>query len=396
MLEAPWLLWLAVATALFWVGESAWLLLGLRRMSALRDEAAVPDEECPPASVCVAARNEEAEIERAVASQLAQDYPELEVVAVDDRSTDATGEILEGLAAGDDRLRVIHLEELPDGWTGKPHALHRAAEAATGRLFLFTDADVVMEPEALRRATGRMRRRRLDHLTLAPECRWRGAFLRAVGSMVLLALLDRLRPWKAADPESRTHVGIGAFNLVRREAYRRAGGHRSIRAALVDDMALARRLRRAGARSECLWGHGLVRLAWYRNLGDLARGVGRSTIADFGYSAGLAALVTCLLLLLNVWPWAGVGLTAGAARWANLAAVLAMAGLFLATRRLTGGRAVDALLWPVASLVLAWSLLRAALLLRLKGGVAWRGTFYPLEVLREGRWQGTSSTDAGG
>lgn len=384
MLTAGWLAWLAGAAAAFWILDGLYLARGMRSVASLEGVEPAPDRACPPASVCVPARNEAADVEEAVRSMLALDYPALEVVVVDDRSTDETGDILDRMAGepGRSGLEVIHVEELPDGWVGKNHALHRAAEVATGELLLFTDADVRMSPDLLRRAVSRMRQEGLDHLTAIPRMEWPGSFMRALGALMSLGISQFTEPWKLGDPSSPKHVGVGAFNLVRVDAYRRAGGHEAIPRRPDDDLALAGILKASGVRAEFLSGRELMRVRWYRRLGEMVRGVGRSGIAALDYSAAKALASAALVLVLHVWPWLGMALTAGAARWANLLAVAAMAALFVDAARVTGARPVEALWWPAANLVVAWIMVRAAVLVRLRGGIEWRGTFYPLEELR--------------
>jgi glycosyltransferase involved in cell wall biosynthesis len=138
---------------------------------------------------------------------LSQDYPDFEVIAIDDRSTDRTGAILDREAAQNPALRVIHLQALPPGWLGKNHALQKGAEAASGSLILFTDADVVMDPSALRRAAFYLESNRLDHLAIAPRAPVPGflsnAFLGVFATMFTLYT----KPWKVSDPDSKKHIG---------------------------------------------------------------------------------------------------------------------------------------------------------------------------------------------
>ncbi len=183
-------------------------------------------------------------------SVLAQDYPgSLEVVAVDDRSTDHTGDILAGLASvWPDRMRVLRVERLPEGWIGKNHALYLGGEEARGEWLLFTDADVRFAPGCLEDALGYAESERLDHLTLATEIISRGVLLRSFVAAFVLVFEVTQRPWRAADPRAREAVGVGAFNLVRREAYLRAGTHRAIRLRPDDDMRLGRLLKQAAFR----------------------------------------------------------------------------------------------------------------------------------------------------
>lgn len=348
----------------------------------LRDAPRVRDDEAPSVSICVAARNEAGKLEPAVRSMVQLEYPELEVVAVDDRSEDRTGRILEDLAEDDRRLEVLHVRELPEAWLGKNHALHRAAEAAGGELLLFTDADVIFEPDALARAVGHVRRHGLDHLAVAPDLEMPGPLLEAFAGSFQVYFSQFAEPWKARDPDSSRHVGVGAFNLVRGEAYRAAGGHRAIRMRPDDDMRLARILKEAGARADLLFGTGRLRVPWYETLGEAVRGLSRSAWAGLDYSPAAAAAAALFTLGLGVWPWLGALLTAGPAQALNLAAVTLSGGLYVAASLHTGSRAGLVVLWPVTGLVFVWILLRGTIGTLARGGIVWRGTFYPLEDLR--------------
>src|SRR5262249_46544493 len=144
--------WISAAMFAVLVPGYAYVWRGAQSSPQLRDTAPALDRPWPAASIVVAARNEEAGVEPALRSLLALDYPALEVIAIDDRSTDATPQIMDRVAAGDTRLRVLHVAELPAGWLGKNHALHQGAKLARGEYNLFTDADVVLEPSVLKRA----------------------------------------------------------------------------------------------------------------------------------------------------------------------------------------------------------------------------------------------------
>ena len=184
----------------------------------------------PRVSIVVPARNEAEHIEAALMSLLQLDYPDYEVIAVDDRSEDATGAILDRLEAqwrereeaSHHRLRVLHVTELPPGWLGKTHAMWQAGKQATGDWVLFTDADVVFRPDALRRAVVYAERERADHLVLFPTMVMKSAGERMMMAFFQSQFVFAHRPWKVADPKSRDSIGVGAFNLIRREVYERS------------------------------------------------------------------------------------------------------------------------------------------------------------------------------
>lgn len=335
-------------------------------------------------SIVVAARDEARHIAAAVSSLLAQDYPSFEVVAVDDRSTDGTGAILDRLAEGRERLGVVHQTELPPGWLGKNHALHRGAALATGELLLFTDADIMMRPDALRRAVSLMAVRGVDHLAVAPRLHTGGPWATMALNTFLIVFFTVFRPWKARDPESRHHVGIGAFNLVSAAAYRAIGGHRSVALRPDDDMRLGRALKVAGYMQEAASGREALSVEWYPSLGAMARGLRKNAFAVVDYRLSRVAAATLLPVLFTFWPLVALVVTSGAV-WCLNAGVVTVgvltAGVTARTHRLP---LWTALTYPVGSVLLLWIVWAATLRVLRTGSIEWRGTEYPLEELRSG------------
>jgi glycosyltransferase involved in cell wall biosynthesis len=328
-----------------------------------------------------------ATIAPALLSVLAQRYPGLEVLVVNDRSTDRTGEILDLLAAGRgaEGLRVVHLSELPGGWLGKNHALDYGAREAAGEWILFTDADVVMEPTVIARAMAYALAERLDHLTIAPKLVMGSAVLDAFAGTFAVFFARYAKPWKARDAGSRRHVGIGAFNLVRASAYRSVGGHRPLAMRPDDDLKLGKLLKSGGFRQDLMIGGDMVSVEWYGSLPEAVRGLEKNTFAGLNYS--VAAVVGACLgsLALDVWPFAALLLTAGATRWLNaLAAALAVAS-YIGSTRASGSRMLYALAYPFATLLLLFIVIRSTILALRNGGIRWRDTLYPLEELRKNR-----------
>jgi glycosyltransferase involved in cell wall biosynthesis len=336
-------------------------------------------------TLVTAARDEAQGIEAAARSLLAQDYPALEFVMVNDRSTDRTGAILDGLAARDSRVRVVHVGELPPGWLGKNHALARGAAVARGEWLLFADADIVMDRTTIARAMQFAERRGLDHLTLLPELVMPGLLLKAFVSAFVIWLAAYLRPWKARDPGSRHFVGVGAFNLVRASRYAAAGGHQPIRLRPDDDLKLGKILKRSGARQDLVFGRGLVSVEWYHSLGQAIDGLMKNSFAVVEYNPVLMAGGAAGYLLIGLGPLAAAVGGDGVVQVFGAAA----AGFLLVTHlrgaREAGAPLRAALLYPVASVILAWIVVRALALNLWQGGITWRGTFYPLSELRKNR-----------
>ena len=196
----PLLGWAMLGLLLVIVASGLDVLIGLRRIDSLA--RVPPRNDGPLVTLVTAARDEAFGIEAAARSLLALEYPALEFVMVNDRSTDRTGEILDGLAIRDSRVRVVHVRELPAGWLGKNHALHRGAAVARGEWILFADADIVMDPTTVGRAMQYVERRGVDHLTLLPRLVMPGILLEAFLSVFVVGLSAYLRPGRPATREA--------------------------------------------------------------------------------------------------------------------------------------------------------------------------------------------------
>ncbi|HEY5255607.1 MAG TPA: glycosyltransferase, partial [Acidobacteriaceae bacterium] len=239
--------WIIAAAWLSRVIPALWMLP--RVPNLLRDSFAAPAT-WPSVTVVVPAKDEAIAIQRSLRSLVDCDYPNLQVVAVDDRSTDATGHLMDELAASPDsrgRLRVLHVTELPDGWLGKPHAMVLAADGATSDWLLFTDADVIFDPRAIRLAIQFAEQSRGDHMVLYPTL-----ILRGIAEKMLIGFFQSVsalagRPWKIADPKAtKDYIGVGAFNLIRRPVYEALGGYAELRMEVLEDMRLGFRAKREG------------------------------------------------------------------------------------------------------------------------------------------------------
>lgn len=363
------------------------LSLGRVRLFMPRLDAvtpAPPGGRWPRVSVVVPSRDEAEAIETATRSLLAQDYPELELIAVDDRSSDATGAILDRLAGLDPRLTVVHVDALPEGWIGKNHACHRGARRASGDWLLFTDGDVIFDPGALQRAVAFAAQNRLGHLVAFPHLVTRGFWERAFQTAFGVFLNLKFRTWELRRARTAAFVGVGAFNLVSREAYERVGGHERIAYEVVDDAKLGLILRRSGVRQGAIDSGGLVRVRWNAGLRGSLRGLMKNAFAAVEFDWGQVLLVTAGVTLLALVPYVvallapdpvlrGVGLAIAAA------AVLIHGAV---ARTMAGGTGLEGLSFPLCSLAIVGVLLASAWAVTRRGAVVWRGTRYPLARLR--------------
>lgn len=379
------LCWVAVATLVLTMLAALDLIVGNRSIAALRDVS--PDlPSVPPAvSVIVAARNEQRNIREALQSLLHLDYPDYELIVVDDRSGDATGCILDGMATTDSRLKVIHVETLPPGWLGKNHALWVGSGQARGKLLLFTDADIVMEPTLVARAVTFLENNRLDHLAATPSIHMPTTFLGMFGTAFIVFFSLFSRPWKARDPKSRCHIGIGAFNLVRTSAYRQVGGHETIHLRPDDDIKLGKIIKRAGFRQDVAYAPEFMTVEWYASLREVIRGLEKNAFSGTDYSIPLVLAGSSLLALCSIWPFAAVFLTRGAVQGAYLATAVLITLVVADSARFHHARPWHAIGYPLTASLFVFILLRTMLLNLRQGGIHWRGTFYPLNELKSNR-----------
>jgi hypothetical protein len=376
---------LLAGTLLAWLRYARALAVMARAPALPRTEPALPAGSAwPRLSIVVACRNEAAAVRGAMSSLLAQDYPTLEIVAVDDRSEDATGPILNELATADPRLRVVRVDALPAGWLGKTHVLHRGAAESVGEWILFTDADVVFAPDALRRAVAWAARDGLGHAVALPHFIAPGWLERAFVSLFAMFLMLHLRLDQLRRPGTAAHVGIGAFNLVRRDAYLAIGGHEPLRLEVADDVKLGLVLRRSGVRQGFADSGGLVRVRWQVGFAASVRGLVKNLFAGVEYRWPGIARIAVLIPLGTVFPLVSFALPLPplARLLAAGAAVVPMLLHGATARRLAGGRGDEGLLLPIAGLSLAAVEVASAALATARGGVVWRGTRYPLADLR--------------
>jgi hypothetical protein len=372
------------AAALFWIAEAIDLALGLPSMASLDDSAPLADSDCPPVSILFAARDEAEKLPQALDTFLDLDYPRYEVIAVDDRSEDGTGAILETRARIDARLKPVRVDSLPAGWLGKPHALQRAYEHSSGEWLVFTDADVHFAPDLLRRAMALAKEKGWAHMTLLGRAQMFTFGEKIALTFFGLGFIVGIRPWRVSDPQSHRYAGVGAFQMIRRSAYEAMGTHRRLAMEVIDDMKLGKLAKEAGVRSGVAKAGHAVSVHWHAGIGNMIRGTTKNFFAASGFKLRVTALQVFSLLLMFVFPVVALPFVHG---WGRAFAAIA-AGVPLIAE---GGVAVEfetspvyALTYPIGALLFAWMLARSAIVTLWQGGIVWRGTFYPLEELKRG------------
>lgn len=390
------LFWYGVGATLFWLVTSVYLQVQRPKIGFLSDVPLTPQDPAPSLAIVIAVRNEETHLQAALQSVCQLAYPNYRILVVDDRSTDDTPRMLASFARQHPSLTLLTITTLPPRWLGKNHALYQGYLHTTAEWLLFTDADVEFSPQALDKALQYAGRHQLDHLTIMPLIRSRSLGLRSLLATFKIMLELKLRPWAMRDPRSAASMGVGAFNLVRRQAYEKAGTHEPIALRPDDDLKLAEMLKKAGCRQDVLYGDGEVSLEWYTSIREFVQGLMKNTFAASNYSLPLALATVAATLLAFALPLPLL-LVQGQGPEKALAGLILLSWLPLFTgRQSQQSKWWFALLVPAAGFLMAYILLKSTWLTLRQGGIYWRESFYPLSELKKQREAGKKNPGTAG
>jgi hypothetical protein len=377
--------------ALAWFSRIVDAALGMPKVADITrpewDRAPATPQGDPRISIIVPARNEEEHIRETLVRLLVLDYSNYEVIAVNDRSTDRTGQIMDDIFASPQAhgfLKVIHIPELPPGWLGKTHAMWTASQQATGDWLLFTDADVLFKPDTIRRAIAYAEAESADHVVLFPRMT-----MQRPGEKMMMSFFHTLfifghRPWKVADPKSADHIGVGAFNLVRRSVYDAVGTYKALRMEVLDDMKLGKVVKKAGFSQRCVFGEDLISLQWAKGAFGIVDNLTKNFFALLSFQWWRTVGSVVGVAFLNLGPFLGVWLTHG---WARVPYAVALGSIFLIYCGMSSRSAVRPyyfFLHPVSTGLFMYILMRSMFHTLWNDGIVWRGTKYPLDELRKG------------
>jgi glycosyltransferase involved in cell wall biosynthesis len=350
-------------------------------------------------ALIVPARNEQDSIEQSLRRLLALDCQQCQIIAVNDRSTDRTGQIMDRLASAPwsdgrpcpslqtdspSRLKVVHIHELPPGWMGKAHAMWTGARLAECDWILFTDADVMFRADCARRAVAYAEAVNADHLVLMPKIIMKGPGEKLMIGFFQLLFVFGHRPWKVSDPKAKDHIGVGAFNLVRRTAYEAIGTYAALKYEIVDDMKLGKVMKNAGCRQRVVFGDDLIEIRWAHGARGVMKNLTKNFFAVMSFQWWRAILGCTALIILNLLPFWGSVFAPG---WARLPYAITLLSMFLLYAGMWRKIEIEPwyfLLHPLATLLFVYTILRSMFVTLRNGGVEWRGTFYPLDELRKG------------
>ena len=370
--------------AIFWIAYGLRTALGALTLPWLKDCAPAEDGDCPTVTLLFAARNEEEKLPQALETLRQINYPALEIIAANDRSTDGTAKILSDAARRDPRLIVVNIAELPAGWLGKAHALQRAYEASSGEWLLFTDADVQFLPDAVRRAVTLVQTKKLDHLTLMTDVEMHGFWEKTVLTFFGLGFHLATNPRGVSDPGSRAYVGIGAFQLVKRAAYEASGMHRRLCMEVLDDMKLAKIVKQSGFRSAVGIAQDFVTVRWHAGVANIVRGVTKNFFAGAEFRLSIVALQLAAIFCANILPFLALPFVHGWELGLVIISLVIALGFHAGTAVVMRASPCYALTQPLGAAIFGYMLLRSTIVTLGQGGIVWRETFYPLEELRRG------------
>ncbi len=344
----------------------------------------IEPEYWPELNVVIAACNEEEGIETAIKSLLTQDYPNLKIILVNDRSTDNTGKIID-LLAEDNRIKALHIKELPENWLGKVHAQSVAVNEVDGEWVLFTDADIHFKPGALKKAVSYVLSKNADHLALLPDVVtqnfWLDVVIRAFGLMFLFTT----RVHELEKPDTQAVIGVGAFNLVKKSILDKSRGLKWLRMEVADDVGMGLLIKRAGGKSVFAMAQQLLSVAWYPSVSAMFVGLEKNLFGAGAHYQFLRLLV--MVILMWLWVFAPfIMLIVDTPLWLYIFAAVTLLWIpvmMIVGKGSSGTRYSVGLFIPLGQLIISLMMLWSGCMCLLRGGIIWRGTLYPIKKLKK-------------
>lgn len=373
---------LAIATSIHLLYTIYDARLGFNSIQDLTLQEVLPMQQLPSVSIIFSALNEAETLPAALSTMLHLDYPQLEIIAINDRSNDQTGEVLDQFSKMYPNLHVIHLTQLPDNWLGKNHALYIGACRAKGDWLLFTDADVIVESSLLMKSMSYVIEQHLDHLTIYEKHLHRSLALKilSLGSYITYCLM--MKPWRIRNQKSKKYLGHGAFNLVRKTAYQSLDGHRAIAMECLDDIKLGKLLKENGFKQDTVNGRDSIKREWYRSLSDMIHGLSKNSFAYFDFKLYRVLCGFSFAFFYYLWPFIAITIFSGPLFWINLCNIglTFYVTVFVAVHfRLSKWYAF---FYPLAVILLLYTISYSVFLTYKHNGIYWRHTHYSLKKLR--------------
>ncbi len=336
----------------------------------------------PRVSIVVPARNEADHIDQCLSALQNQDYPNLEILLVNDRSTDRTGEVMKKYAEITKDWKYIEIKSLPDGWLGKNHALEQGGQQATGEYIIFTDGDVVYQPNTITKTMQSVITHNLDHLVLSANLKAKDPLLIAMQALFTTGMVSLLKLHQLGKSPNR-YIGAGVYNLVKTSLYRSIGGHQSIRLEVIDDLMLGKIMVQAGGKPGFMDGRDLISVEWYSNWKQMILGLEKNGFASVRYSLPRLLAFMSVTYGIYLFPYFGIFLFYSPLNYIFAASLLISHAVMAEVSRRTGHAIWVTFLLPIAAVLIGFAFLRSALIAIRKGSITWRETSYSLKTLKE-------------
>ena len=380
---------MACLVGLIWISRHVMICVERRKGFLLSADYDGPPVDAPRICVVVAAKDEQDNIEACVRTMLDQDYPNYELLVCNDRSEDATAEIVEALAAKNPSVRLLNIEQLPDGWCGKNNAMQQGIATTDGEWICMIDADCTQtSPRTLSTALQYAIDTNADLLSVLPALEMRGFWENVIQPVCSGVMMIYFTPEKVNNPKKSNAYANGAFMLIKRTAYEQIGTHAAVKGEVNEDMHMAAILKRAGLNLRVTRNDGLYKVRMYTSLGAITRGWSRIFYGTFGTLRRLCTALA-VLLIVSLLPYVctavGLSLAGGAseaAGWwaacgfAGAATVMIQLSVMFRFYALVGARKSLFFTYPLGSLIAIYAVISALLKLRKGATVTWRGTSY--------------------
>lgn len=362
------------------LGLALYILIGTNTIQKLIEQSLTTLH--PKISIVVSAKDEEKKIASALEHFLALTYPHMEIIFLNDRSSDKTGSILDDFARKHPRLKVMHITSLPEGWMGKNHALFKGVQAASGQYILFSDADVLIAPDTLQKAMHYLQQEKIDYLSVIPEVTSKSFGMQIMMNFFSYHFSAFFKPWKVASKDKTSFIGIGAFGLINREVYLSVGGHSALKLRPDEDLRLGQLVKLRGYKLGVLSGVGAVRVDWYDSLTEMILGMEKNAFAGMNYSFPLLIASSLVMVVFELLPF--ILCLFPDFFFLKLAALSWIVFSMLHGRRLNI-KPWAALFYPVATVLFLFICWNSALKTLIHNGIYWRGTLYPLDQLKKNK-----------
>lgn len=378
------MVYLYTGFALLWALFLGMVYWGQKKILSLDEMATFDEEEAPLISVVIAVRNGEADIGETLKPLLENSALD-EIIVVNDRSTDRTQSILTSFKS--DRLKIIEITHLPSGWLGKVHAIDQGVKAARGDYVLFTDADVMIDATAIKKALSACLKYRLDHLGVLPRIERGGFFYNMMMSTSVFLFIVSSKPWVSVEKRDSAYVkGVGAFNFIKRESFLKTAGFEWLKMDVADDVALAQLMAMNGGRSMLMKaGKGRPSLHWYENFKGMVYGLEKNIVGGFtNYRLSLVILIPLVSLLVSLMPVVGLLIPHPTVFYSSVICFMLTILFSIAVKKYSAFSISEILLFPLGISVLGLILVRSSVICFKNGGIKWSGSFYPLKELKAG------------